>query len=150
MSTSNPTSLKVGASGTLEGHLCTVTGRLVMSMEVDGETYYWNEYQLRDDTGATAILVYEEEETGPAWKLFLPIELQRPFTALEAAAKKLGDLVMFDDVRAKVTLVDQSRVHYIEGEAPEDYRRRMDRALARITADQVVRAAEEVLQLSAP
>jgi ADP-heptose:LPS heptosyltransferase len=37
-----------------------------------------------------------------------------------------------------------------EGEAPEDYRRRMDRALARITADQVVRAAEEVLQLSAP
>ncbi|NBV79489.1 MAG: glycosyltransferase family 9 protein [Verrucomicrobia bacterium] len=37
-----------------------------------------------------------------------------------------------------------------EGEASEDYRRRMDRALARITADQVVRAAEEVLQLSAP
>jgi len=37
-----------------------------------------------------------------------------------------------------------------EGELAEDYRRRMDRALARITADQVIRAAEEVLQLSAP
>jgi hypothetical protein len=120
MSTSNPTPLQVGASGTLEGHACTVTGRLVMSVEVDGETYYWNEYQLRDDTGATAILVYEDEESGPAWKLFLPLELQRPFTAREAATKKLGDVVMFDDVRAKVTLVDQSRVHFIEGEAPED------------------------------
>lgn len=37
-----------------------------------------------------------------------------------------------------------------EGEAAEDYRRRMDRALARIGAEQVFRAAEEVLQLSAP
>jgi ADP-heptose:LPS heptosyltransferase len=37
-----------------------------------------------------------------------------------------------------------------EGEDPADYRRRMDRALARITPDQVIRAAEEVLQLSAP
>lgn len=36
-----------------------------------------------------------------------------------------------------------------EGESAEDYRRRMDRALGRIGADQVLRAAEEVLQLSA-
>jgi hypothetical protein len=36
-----------------------------------------------------------------------------------------------------------------EGEPSEEYRRRMDRALARISPEQVVRAAEEVLQLSA-
>ncbi len=37
-----------------------------------------------------------------------------------------------------------------EGEPAADYRQRMDRALARISPEQVVRAAEEVLQLSAP
>ena len=37
-----------------------------------------------------------------------------------------------------------------EGEGSQDYRQRMDRALARITPDQVIRAAEEVLQLSNP
>jgi heptosyltransferase-3 len=37
-----------------------------------------------------------------------------------------------------------------EGETAEDYRQRMNRALARIGPDQVFRAAEEVLQLSAP
>lgn len=37
-----------------------------------------------------------------------------------------------------------------EGEATEDYRARMDRALGRITAEQVLRAAEEVFALSQP
>ncbi len=120
MSTANPTGLNIGASGLLNGRRHTVRGRVVLSMVAeDGEKYFWNEFDLVDDAGATAALVYEEEEDGPAWKWFTLLEPRRPLTAAEAAMKRVGDTIEFEGRQIPVTLVDESRVEHIDGAAPE-------------------------------
>lgn len=119
MSFANPTPLQVGATGTLNGWSVRVAGRVVMSVEVDGETYYWNEYNLVDRSGHGASLVFEEGEDGPEWKLFRAFTPLRSLTAAEAAAKRVGDRVDLDGASLPITLVDESRVCHIEGTAPE-------------------------------
>ncbi|MES2697420.1 MAG: DUF4178 domain-containing protein [Verrucomicrobiota bacterium] len=119
MSTANPTSLRIGARGTLHNWSVTVTGRLVLGVDIEGETYYWNEYILTGDSGNTGTLVIEEGEEGPEWKLFRMFEPARPMSAQEAATKKVGDTVNLNGQPIEVTLVDQSRVYHIEGAPPE-------------------------------
>ena len=119
MSYENPTPLRVGTAGTLNGWRIRVAGRLVMSMEADGETYYWNEFHLLDDAGTSASLVFEETEDGAEWKLFRAFIPARAMTAQEAATKRVGDNVELDGRPTRITLVDQSRVCHIEGVAPE-------------------------------
>jgi len=96
-----------------------VAGRVVLGMEEAGETYYWNEFNLVGNDGKSATLVYEETERGGEWRLFTLLEPLKPMTVGEAAAKRVGDSVVFDDRLMRVTLVDESRVYHIEGEAPE-------------------------------
>lgn len=119
MSFDNPTPLRIGAAGTLNGWRIRVTGRLVMGMEDGGETYYWNEFVLDDDAGNFATLVFEEAEDGAEWKLFRAFTPSQPLTAREAATKRVGDQVTLDGTPARITLVDQSRVYHIEGAAPD-------------------------------
>jgi hypothetical protein len=119
MSFANPTPLRIGQAGTLEGRRYTVAGRIVLGMEEGGETYYWNEFNLVDASGRGATLVFEETEDGPEWKLFTLFEPFRPLTPSEAAAKRVGDTVNLDGTPTPVTLVDQSRVCHIEGTPPE-------------------------------
>lgn len=119
MSFENPTPLRIGASGTLNGWRVRVAGRLVMGMEEGGETYYWNEFHLVDDSGNSATLVFEETESGPEWKLFREFTPTHPLTAGEAASKRVGDTVNLDGTPTRITLVDESRVCFIEGVAPE-------------------------------
>jgi hypothetical protein len=115
----NPTPLRLGATGTLGGQRFRVAGRVVMGMDEEGETCYWNEFHLVDDAGASATLVFEETESGPAWRLFTLFEPSNPLTASEAATKQIGDQVNLDGEPMPVTLVDQSRVHFAEGQPPE-------------------------------
>jgi hypothetical protein len=115
----NPTALTVGKSGKLCGLNYRVIGRVVLGVDVDGETYYWNEFNLVDDSGQNATLVFEEVEEGPEWKLFIMFDPVAPMTAAEAARKKVGDTVALNGKPIKVTLVGQSRVYHIEGKAPE-------------------------------
>lgn len=84
-----------------------------------GETYHWNEFNLVDDAGASATLVFEETEQGPEWKLFRAFEPSHPIDAREAAAKQVGDTVNLDGKPLPVTLAGTSRVYHIEGQAPE-------------------------------
>lgn len=119
MSTGNPTPLRIGATGTLEGRHYRIASRMVMAMEQDGETYQWNEFNVVDGFGRAAILVHEEGEHGPEWRLFKPFEPRQPLPASEAALKSVGDTIELDGVRRRVSLVDQSRVAFIEGAAPE-------------------------------
>ena len=51
-------------SGTLAGKHYRVAGRVVMGMEDAGETYYWNEFNLVNDEGESATLVYEQSVDG--------------------------------------------------------------------------------------
>lgn len=119
MSYDNPTTLRLGAQGVFDGRQFTVRGRVVLGMELDGETYYWNEFNLVDDSGGAVTLVHEETENGYVWKLFRLFEPLRPLSVGEAAAKRAGDTVDFEGHPIHVSLVDQSRVYHIEGVAPE-------------------------------
>jgi len=119
MSYANPTPLRLGATGVLGGQRFRVAGRVVMGMDDEGETYYWNEFHLMDDAGASATLVFEETESGSEWRLFTPFEPANPLTASEAAAKSVGDQVNLDGSPMPITLANQSRVYFIEGTPPE-------------------------------
>lgn len=119
MSIQNPTALRLGMSGALNGWRGRVAGRVVVGMEEDGETYYWNEFNLVDGFGRSATLVYEETEDGPEWKFFKTFEPLRAMSAEEAATKRVGETVHLDGIARRITLVDESRVYHIEGTAPE-------------------------------
>jgi hypothetical protein len=115
----NPTALRLGAQGTLDGRPFTVKGRVVLGMELDGETYYWNEFNLVDQSGGELTLVHEETEDGYVWKLFRLYEPLHTLSVSEAMAKRAGQTVNFEGRPIHITLVDQSRVYHIEGVAPE-------------------------------
>ncbi len=119
MSFANPTPLRVGASGAFHSWRVRVAGRVVLGVEIDGETYYWHEFHLVGEGSNTGTLVYEEGESGPEWKLFRAFTPLRPLSAREAAAKRVGDSVNLDGTPTRITLVDESRVHHIEGTPPE-------------------------------
>ncbi len=119
MSHDNPTALHPGMSGMLDGRRYTVAGRVVFSVQLDGETFFWNEFNLVDSGGSEQTLVYEETEDGSPWKLFKRIEPLPPLAVVEAGAKRVGDTVIVDGKTARVTLVSLSRVCTVEGRAPE-------------------------------
>jgi hypothetical protein len=119
MKSANPTRLRLGMTGTLRDRRYRIAGRVVMGMEEAGETYYWNEFHLVSADGAEATLVFEETERGPQWRLFVMFEPQCPITAEDAATRRVGDAVNLEGTEVRVTVVDESRVHYIEGQAPE-------------------------------
>jgi hypothetical protein len=112
LNSSNPTKLRVGATGRLEGRTYAVLGRVVLST-ADG--YKWQEYNLRATTGEIATLVYESGD----WKLFRLFEPAAPMTAAEAALARVDDTLTIGGRSVAVTYVGKSRVVYIEGAAPE-------------------------------
>ncbi|MDP3069863.1 MAG: DUF4178 domain-containing protein [Opitutaceae bacterium] len=115
----NPSALRIGATGTLNGWRVRVAGRVVLAVEIDGEDYFWNEFHLVDSSGNSATLVFEAGEAGPEWKLFRPFTPLRALTAAEAASKRIGDKVNLDGTPVAITLADESRVVRLEGQGPE-------------------------------
>src|SRR5664280_2895940 len=65
MSFANPTALKIGMTGALYGQQFRVAGRSVMGVVVDGQTYYWNEFNIVNQQNQSGTLVYEVTESGP-------------------------------------------------------------------------------------
>lgn len=119
MTFENPTPLRIGMSGTFGGIRYAVKGRTVMSVNDAGSTYYWNEFYLVADDGRCATLVFEQTERGDEWRLFRLIEPERPISVEEASSRRVGDRVDITGAPLRVTLVDESRICHIEGEAPE-------------------------------
>jgi hypothetical protein len=115
----NPTPIRLGMTGKLSGKQYRVVGRVVLGEEEEGETYYWNEFNLETDAGEVATLVYEETEHGGEWRLFQMFEPVCPMTAADAATKREGDPLDLDGTHMFVRLVSKSRVYHIEGKAPE-------------------------------
>jgi hypothetical protein len=115
----NPTPIRVGMTGTFAGKSYTIIARVVMGMEDAGETYFWNEFYLSDGSDRIAMLVCEEVYGAQQWRLFTEFTPQSPLTAREAGMKQVGNRVNLDGVSAAVTVVDQTRVYYIEGKAPD-------------------------------
>jgi hypothetical protein len=124
MSSENPTRLEIGQQATIDGQRMTVRGRVVLSMIADdGETYYWNEFNLVGDAGREVTLVFEETDAGPTWKWYELFEPLRPLSVDQAKLVRVGNTVDLGEGRLEVTLVDQTRVEYIEGVAPEGVER---------------------------
>jgi hypothetical protein len=119
MSFENPTPLRLGMAGTFAGKRYRIVGRVVMGMDDEGETYYWNEFNLKSDDGENITLVHEPTEDGEAWRLFTLFEPDNPMSVQEAASIRVGDEVNLEGNPIRVTLMDESQVYYIEGEAPE-------------------------------
>jgi hypothetical protein len=114
----NPTSLKLGQQGTLDGKDYRVAGRVVLGEIENGRTYYWQEFHLAATTGDTATLVFELTEFGPQWRLFTEIEPSNPLTAAQAAGLKMGTRFNLGDGEFRVSFISKSQVYLIEGEAP--------------------------------
>ena len=119
MSFANPTPLRLGMSATFNSTRYRVAGRVVMGVDVGGSTYYWNEFNLVSDGRESATLVFEETESGGTWRLFTTFEPEYPMTATDAATRRVGDELNLDGRDVRVTLVEESRVYHIEGQAPE-------------------------------
>jgi len=119
MSFANPTKIRLGMAATLFGRNYRVIGRSVLGETEASGTYFWNEFNLETSGGKYATLVFEESKSGGQWKFFEMFDPVTPMTAREAAEKREGDPVNFDGAPLRVTLVDRSRVYFIEGKVPE-------------------------------
>ena len=119
MSFENPTLLRIGMHGNFGGKDYRIVGRVVMGETEDGETYYWNEFNLEAGGGGYADLVYEETEHGGEWRLFTMFVPDSPMTAADAATKRVGDPINLTGEDVRITLCSSSRVYHIEGRAPE-------------------------------
>jgi hypothetical protein len=106
-------------TGTFAGTRYHVAGRVVMKMIDAGTTYYWDEFHLVNESGKSVTLVWEDNDDGGQWRMFTLFEPARPLTAAEASAKRVGESFRLDGTPLRVTLVDESEVHAIEGQAPE-------------------------------
>ena len=106
-------------TGTFAGKPYTIIARVVMGMEEEGETYYWNEFYLSDGSDRIAMLVCEEVYGAQQWRLFTEFTPTTPLTVAQAGALQIGYHANFDGVSAEVTVVDETRVYEIEGNAPD-------------------------------
>lgn len=119
MNFANPTKISLGMTATFFGRTFRVIGRSVLGETEESGTYYWQEFNLETSGGEYADLVFEESGSGGQWKLFEMFDPRTPMTSKEAAEKREGDLVNLDGTPLRVTLVDRSRVYFVEGKVPE-------------------------------
>jgi hypothetical protein len=119
MSFENPTRLRIGMHGNFNGRDYRVVGRSVLGETENGETYYWNEFNLQTGSGDEATLSYEETEDGVRWRLFTLFEPEYPMTAQDAATKNIGDWLNLTGDNVRVTFRSSSQVYYIEAKGPE-------------------------------
>ncbi|HEX9046432.1 MAG TPA: hypothetical protein VF988_05340 [Verrucomicrobiae bacterium] len=119
MSFENPTRLRIAMQGQFAGKNYRVLGRVLMGETENGETYFWNEFNLQADDGSSADLVYEETEHGGQWRMFSLFEPEYPLTASDAAAKRVGDRLNLTGHDVRVTFRGSSCVFRIEGQGPD-------------------------------
>ena len=119
MSFENSTRVRIGMHANIGDKDYRVVGRSVLGENEDGETYYWNEFNLETGSGESATLVFDETERTSQWRLFTLFEPEYPMTAEEAASKSVGDHINLtgDDVR--ISFRGSSCVYHVEGKAPE-------------------------------
>jgi hypothetical protein len=119
MSLRNPTQITIGMTATFFSRTYRVIGRAVLGVIESGQAYYWNEFYLESAGGGPTTLVFEETETGYAWRLFTMFDPQSPITATQSADKQVGDVVNLDGAKFHLTRVDRSQVYRVEGKTPQ-------------------------------
>jgi hypothetical protein len=109
----NRTPIRVGMRGMLRGREYEVIGRLVFSMQEEGETYTWDEWQLLAPDGH---VLYLEHDEG-AWKLSEPFVPREPIGPATAGAVPIGATLQMDDrFSARVQQRATATLRHVEGE----------------------------------
>jgi hypothetical protein len=114
--TSAPASpLKAGLSGTLDGRRCEVRAHAVVEIGQVGLRYDRHEYQLVDENGNQALLVYGWKPGGKDWLLFTPLKPLEPLTPPQAAAVRWGQTVNLDGIVAPVSDLCECTIRQVDG-----------------------------------
>ena len=98
----SPPPLAVGAVGTLFDQHYRVTAHALVEIAEVGSRWERHEYELTDDSGATALLVCGDKPNDADWIVFEPFYPVAAPTAKQMAAKNLGDPVELDGYTGKV------------------------------------------------
>ena len=113
--------LTVGAAGTLKGTHYRVAAHAVVEIGEVGVFYERHEYQLTADGGQTARLVCGVNYGDNNWTLFTPLHPLQPPTAMECAAKKMGEVVNVDGVEGPVSHIFQATVKQSDNPVDVDW-----------------------------
>jgi hypothetical protein len=109
----NTTPLRVGMKGTFFGREYELIGRVVLSMQEEGQTYYWDEFEL---VSADGHILYLEFDEG-SWKLMEPFQ---PSIGLlpSGASERLhvGAMLPLEGAQVMVKEVAQKRIEFIQGQ----------------------------------
>jgi len=115
----NRTPIHIGMAGDFFGQRYRVAGRVVLGETEAGKLSYWTEFNLVNEQGGSADLVFEETETGAEWRLFVLFEPENPIPAEDARSKRVGDRLNLEGTDVLITLVSRSRIYHIEGQGAE-------------------------------
>jgi hypothetical protein len=108
----NPTPLRIGMKARFGAKEYELIGRTVFSMMEEGETYYWQEFELLAPDGEVLYLEYEDGH----YKLLEPFTPTSPIGPQEIAALHPGSSINLDGTRLLVTEIGQSTLCFVEGE----------------------------------
>jgi hypothetical protein len=118
-----PASLKPGATVSVKGTPWQIRRHVLVEIAQIGLRFERHEYELQDQSGNTALLIYGYTPGAKDWYLFTPAAPLAPLTPQTAAAKKLGETIDVDGGSAPVTSLFKTilrRTDSAETERPSD------------------------------
>ena len=110
--------LAAGATGTLFNKKYRVTAHALVEIAEVGSKWERHEYELTDDSSATALLVCGDRPGGADWICFEPFFPMEAPTAKQMGAKNLGDLVELDGYTGKVEGIFLCTIEQTDGAEP--------------------------------
>jgi hypothetical protein len=107
----NATPLRVGMKATFDGKDYRLRARLVLGMEEDGETYYWDEFEMVAANGDRFFLEYDEGQ----WRRLDPFEPEQPLSTERARRLRVSSRINLDGHEATVTQMSAATVYVVDG-----------------------------------
>ncbi|MCS6777940.1 MAG: DUF4178 domain-containing protein [Chloroherpetonaceae bacterium] len=109
----NRTPLRPGMKASFFGRQYELIGRVVLSMQEEDGTYYWDEFELVSEDGRVLFLEYDEGE----WKLMEAFQPAQPLTPEQAwALLQVGTTPPMGMPGLVITERAQKRIEFIQGQ----------------------------------
>jgi len=103
--------LKVGAAGSLSGRHYRIAGHDIVEMAEVGSQFERHEFQLQDDDGNLALLVYGTKPKAKDWMLFTLLEPSESLTPRQAGLVTRGQIVRVGSFTVPVGELFRSTAH---------------------------------------
>jgi hypothetical protein len=114
-----PTSIKVGSYGRLDDKNYRITGHAMVEIAEVGLRIEQHEFELRDDDGNEALLIYGWKAGAMDWYLYTTLHPLEPMSPHQAGAVRWGEAVNLDGIVARVKELFCSTV--LQAESPNGY-----------------------------